>query len=62
MYPYDPADGREDVNAGDNVARVLRGGAFNGSPNFARCACRYWFDPYSRYYNYGFRVVVSPIL
>jgi formylglycine-generating enzyme required for sulfatase activity len=58
-YPYDPADGREDQNAGTDVLRVLRGGAFNVSQNFARCAYRFRSNPS---FGLGFRVVVSPIL
>ena len=27
-YPYDPGDGREGLGAGNEVARVLRGGVF----------------------------------
>jgi formylglycine-generating enzyme required for sulfatase activity len=61
-YPYDPSDGREDVNAGDDVLRVLRGGAFGGAPNNVRCAFRSWSRPYSRDSGLGFRVVVSPFL
>jgi formylglycine-generating enzyme required for sulfatase activity len=59
-YPYDPTDGRENLEAGDNVLRVLRGGSFDVIQRDARCAYR-WYDPYLRYDYYGFRVVVSPI-
>jgi formylglycine-generating enzyme required for sulfatase activity len=61
-YPYDPADGREDASAGNDVYRVLRGGAFTYNPNFARCAFRLRNYPYFRDLDYGFRVVVSPFL
>jgi iron(II)-dependent oxidoreductase len=57
-YPYDPTDGREAVDAPDNVLRVLRGGAFFYNRNSLRCACRYWSGP--RYNFIGFRVVLSP--
>ncbi len=60
-YPYDPTDGRENVEAGDNVLRVLRGGSFNGSRRLARCASRDGLNPISRDDYFGIRVVVSPI-
>jgi len=60
-YPYDPADGRENLEAGDDVRRVLRGGSFDSVENVARCAFRLWDFPNSRYGNLGFRIVVSPI-
>ena len=52
-YPYNPADGREDLQAQDR--RVLRGGSFNV---VARGACRVSDDPASRSDNGGFRVGV----
>lgn len=57
-YPYDPADGREDLQA--RGPRVLRGGAFYGDAKGSRCASR--LDLYScdRDFDVGFRVVVSP--
>ena len=59
-YPYDLDDGREDESADDDVARVLRGGAFNHSAYSVRCAFRYRFNPDLGYSSCGFRVVVSP--
>lgn len=61
-YPY-PEEGperqaREDLAAADR--RVLRGGAFDGDPEYVRCASRSVYLPDSRYYVVGFRVVVSP--
>ena len=65
-YPY-PESGkdlavRENLAAGDNALRVLRGGAFYSNLNSVRCAFRYWLGPHDRYFDYGFRVIVSPIL
>jgi formylglycine-generating enzyme required for sulfatase activity len=57
-YPYDPEDGRENVEAGDEVLRVLRGGSFGNSRRAARCAYRYWYSPHYRNRHLGFRVVV----
>ncbi len=57
-YPYDPDDGREDLEA--EGSRVVRGGAFYGSRGVVRCAYRIsrFPDYHNRYL--GFRVVVSP--
>ncbi len=63
-YPYDPTDPkREDLRAGDKVWRVVRGGSWRLTRDFARCACRYGFHPGSRYARLGFRVVLrsSPV-
>ena len=60
-YPYDPADKRrEDLPAGNDVERVLRGGAFYNYARSARCAFRFNRDPDFRDYHLGFRVVLSP--
>jgi formylglycine-generating enzyme required for sulfatase activity len=59
-YPYDSGDGRENMDAGDDVRRVLRGGAFDYDSRGVRCAARVEDDPNSRYWNSGVRVVVSP--
>jgi formylglycine-generating enzyme required for sulfatase activity len=56
-YPYDPGDGRENLEEEGN--RVVRGGAF-GSEYLVRCAYRGFRPPPDRNYNIGFRVVVSP--
>ncbi len=61
-YPYDPADGREDVGAGDEVRRVVRGGAFLDVEDLVRCAFRDWGSPNDRDVFMGFRMVVSPHL
>jgi formylglycine-generating enzyme required for sulfatase activity len=57
-YPYDPDDGREDLEAGDS--RVVRGGAFYLTEAYVRCAYRSYRHPHYRINAGGFRVVVSP--
>ncbi len=59
-YPYQADDGRENLDAGDDVWRVVRGGSFYNSRNDARCAYRLRNRPYYAWSNLGFRVVVSP--
>ncbi|MBN8517176.1 MAG: SUMF1/EgtB/PvdO family nonheme iron enzyme [Candidatus Accumulibacter sp.] len=63
-YPYDPSDvQRENLDAPDEVWRVVRGGSWSGRRDLARCAVRdcgrpsYWLG-YS-----GFRVLLrrSPV-
>ena len=41
---------------------MLRGGAFDDLVNFLRCAYRLPLDPDNRFYDFGFRVVLSPFL
>ena len=60
-YPYNQADGREGLDAGDRVLRVLRGGAFFSDRDLARCAYRLGFGPSRDWFYYGFRDVVSLI-
>ena len=58
-YPYDPDDRkREDLNAGNDVLRVVRGGAWSLNRDLARCACRLRGLPGVRYDDIGFRVVL----
>jgi len=59
-YPYDPADGREELDAPDSIYRVLRGGAFPVDHRSVRCAYRSWTYPYLFGRASGFRVVVAP--
>jgi formylglycine-generating enzyme required for sulfatase activity len=57
MYPYDPGDGREDLEAWRNARRVLRGGILRDGSEATRCAARLWnFPGYS--FSGGFRVCV----
>jgi formylglycine-generating enzyme required for sulfatase activity len=60
-YPYDPGDGREDLEAGRDVRRVLRGGAFLSGARLVRCAVRVRRDPLYRYGFIGFRLLASPV-
>lgn len=60
-YPYDPQNGRENLRAGLNVRRVLRGGSFFSEARSVRCASRAGSDPGSRGEIIGFRVVASPV-
>ena len=59
-YPYQADDGRENLEADDDTARVLRGGAFSYVPLELRCASRDGDVPRHRFHSVGFRVVVSP--
>jgi formylglycine-generating enzyme required for sulfatase activity len=59
-YPYKATDGRENLGAGQEVLRILRGGAFVYGRRGVRCACRGGHSPSDRYWNLGFRVVVRP--
>jgi formylglycine-generating enzyme required for sulfatase activity len=56
-YPYTPTDGRENLEAGNGVLRVLRGGSWDNYRRYARCAYRL---RHLRLVDLGFRVVVSP--
>jgi iron(II)-dependent oxidoreductase len=60
-YPYDSTDGRENLEADDEIRRVLRGGSWSYYQCYARCSARYRDEPFSRDDGSGFRVVVSPI-
>ncbi len=61
-YPYDPTDGRENLDAPSNIVRVLRGGSFYLYLRFVRCSVRYGDNPDRWNWNGGFRVVVSPFV
>ena len=58
-YPYVVDDGRENLEAGNDVLRVLRGGSFNLNRDLARCAYRNYRSPDHWSVSLGFRVVVS---
>jgi formylglycine-generating enzyme required for sulfatase activity len=59
-YPYDPRDGRENLQAGDDIRRVVRGGAFISLHRFVRCSCRVGSYPLFWDVNLGFRIALSP--
>jgi formylglycine-generating enzyme required for sulfatase activity len=64
MYPY-PSDAkerarREDLQAPDAQARMLRGGAFDCNRSIVRCACRLRSRPSESGRVIGFRVVMHP--
>jgi formylglycine-generating enzyme required for sulfatase activity len=56
-YPYDAADGRENLDA--SGWRVLRGGSWFFSQRYARCASRFRYYPVFFLNFVGFRLVVS---
>ena len=57
VYPYHPADGREDPESSD--LRVVRGGTWNYEARSARAACRGRYDPVSWYSRLGFRLLLQ---
>ena len=61
-YPYKPDDGREQLQAPDDIRRVVRGGAAWGDRQYARCAARFLVDARDVFNVVGFRVVVRPCL
>jgi len=62
VYPYNKnLKEWEDLKAGKEKGRVLRGGSFYGSAGFVRCACRFRDDPVNWGNNLGFRIVLSPL-
>jgi formylglycine-generating enzyme required for sulfatase activity len=58
-YPYDPSDGREDLEAGNGILRILRGGAFYYDAFYARAAHRVKSYPDYRVRTRGFRVCLD---
>jgi formylglycine-generating enzyme required for sulfatase activity len=59
-YPYDPDDGRENLSAGRDIWRVLRGGAYLYDVSLVHCAVRLGFDPAAAFDHFDFRVVLAP--
>ena len=58
-YEYDPKDGRKNIETEKNVARVLRGGAYDNVGWLLRCAFRNRLNPLDRNHYLGIRVVVG---
>jgi len=59
-YPYRPEDGREDISAGEDGFRVLRGGSFDADERSLRCSYRNGYYPFIRFNFIGFRIVLAP--
>ncbi len=62
-FPYEPdysGRERERLEAGNDVARVVRGGAFYSFEGLVRAAIRSRNSPVNRHYYLGCRLVVSP--
>lgn len=59
-YPYDPTDGREDISAGDDCMRIVRGGSFTNVPFLAKATFRGRDKPTFRHRRQGFRIVWHP--
>ncbi|MBZ0292553.1 MAG: SUMF1/EgtB/PvdO family nonheme iron enzyme [Anaerolineae bacterium] len=57
-YPYDTEDVRDNMDAQGN--RMLRGGSWGSLRDYERAVYRREFNPYSRLYSFGFRVVRPP--
>jgi formylglycine-generating enzyme required for sulfatase activity len=57
-YPYVIDDGRENLDASNEVTRVVRGGSWFANQDQARCTSRVVRVPVSRNDYYGFRVCV----
>ncbi|MFY9261729.1 MAG: SUMF1/EgtB/PvdO family nonheme iron enzyme [Gallionella sp.] len=62
-YPYQPNDGRENLDAGGDVLKVVRGGSWSVHHDNTRCAVRFGLLPGGRHDFIGFRVVLrfSPV-
>ena len=58
-YPYVASDGREDLTAGDDVRRVVRGGAWYYIDGSVRAAVRGGLTPTYRLVSLGLRVMIS---
>ena len=59
-YPFEPADGRERLDAPPYAIRITRGGSWSYSHTNARVARRYHSHPNFESNRNGFRVVVLP--
>ena len=61
-YPYKPGKERENLAAGPDKSRVLRGGSSFYRQRFVRCAWRVRINPSNFFDRHGFRVVVVPMI
>ncbi len=57
-YPYNPTDGRENINPSSQEHRVVRGGSFSDNQESVRCSKRFGIPPNYVNMNIGFRVAV----
>jgi formylglycine-generating enzyme required for sulfatase activity len=60
-YPYQPNDGREYLDADDNVPRMVRSGSFEDDSTYVTAAYRSAYSPTQHLNNLGFRVVISTV-
>ena len=60
--PAAPGDGSAWDDGTNCARRVLCGGSFGGSQSSVRCASRLNSAPVFRFYDLGFRIVLSPFL
>ena len=56
-YPYNPDDGRENLDFGDECYRVVRGGSFLNPPFLLRCSYRGRDRPFNKAKRVGFRII-----
>jgi formylglycine-generating enzyme required for sulfatase activity len=61
-YPYEPDDGRENLEADSSKWRTLRGGAYWNNLPGVGCGVRHWDDPSHWDSYWGFRCCASPQL
>ena len=59
VYPYQPGNGREDLRAGGDIQRVLRGGAFYYNKVYARAGHRVRSYPDYSVRSRGFRLCLA---
>jgi formylglycine-generating enzyme required for sulfatase activity len=60
VYPYDPADGREDGSDPAQKRFTLRGGSWHTRPFLLRAASRSHYSPNFQYQYVGFRFARRP--
>jgi len=58
-YPYNGADGRNEIANKDNSNRVVRGGSWYDRPFRATSSYRLPYRDYQQVFNVGFRVVMT---